>query len=617
MEKVLLKHVTGSKANSTESFDLPLSREIVLGRDPSAQIQFDAVKDDLVSRLHARISQDPGNLNSFSITDLGSRNGTFVNGKKISATTKLGLGDAIQLGNDGPKMEFDLDPRPALAAPATREVSFDEVKTAMTRESQVPPLGDPSMTPPPSNRPSGAQATSSATGGVGNSNTIGRATVERLITQTKSSNRKFVSIAIAAVASIVVILSGLFMYNSQQEKKKQAEIIERNRIEQEAKLAEEKKNREQQLEKLAKAEQQATAITTAGATISEKNIPSTVYIEASWKLIEVNTGKQVYHRFATPSEFGMKGSTRLQPVYRLQNNVLEPELSTDSNGGKNKPIGRSNISGSGFVVKDNGFILTNKHIVAGWETEYFENKLDLPGLVINCQDAGCSKHNVQELGGDMNYPNLLGKLAEWTPANTMYLGGKPVEGKRLEGRLDSMTVTFPKSTVPTRATLERVSDSADVALIKIQLPDAVPPVRMCESNCLNVGEMVTVLGYPEVSAEVYAKGPSYSPGMQESSVRKVPDVTVTRGNVQKIVKGDAGNAVVNPSSKYASRYGDVYQLAINTVGSGNSGGPVFNDKGEVVGIFTYALSGKDRSSVSLAVPIKHGRDLMEVQRVIK
>ncbi len=70
--------------------------------------------------------------------------------------------------------------------------------------------------------------------------------------------------------------------------------------------------------------------------------------------------------------------------------------------------------------------------------------------------------------------------------------------------------------------------------------------------------------------------------------------------------------------KYISPFGDVFQLAINTTGAGNSGGPVFNDKGEVVGIFTYRKRGQDNTTfVSMAVPIKFGLDLMGSQRVLK
>ena len=59
--------------------------------------------------------------------------------------------------------------------------------------------------------------------------------------------------------------------------------------------------------------------------------------------------------------------------------------------------------------------------------------------------------------------------------------------------------------------------------------------------------------------------------------------------------------------------GDAFQLSINTTGSGNSGGPVFNAAGKAIGLFTYG-GCRANACVSYAVPIKHGRFLLTPQR---
>jgi S1-C subfamily serine protease len=56
--------------------------------------------------------------------------------------------------------------------------------------------------------------------------------------------------------------------------------------------------------------------------------------------------------------------------------------------------------------------------------------------------------------------------------------------------------------------------------------------------------------------------------------------------------------------------GDVYQLTVPS-SAGNSGGPVFDAAGNVVGLFTY---GTRRETTTYAVPIKYGRGLFQVQR---
>ena len=79
MERIVLKHLSGSKANQVEEFPLNHVKELVLGRDPSSTVKYDPDRDDLVGRQHAKITQDPNDPSQFIVTDLNSRNGTFVN----------------------------------------------------------------------------------------------------------------------------------------------------------------------------------------------------------------------------------------------------------------------------------------------------------------------------------------------------------------------------------------------------------------------------------------------------------------------------------------------------------------------------------------------------------
>lgn len=66
--------------------------EAVLGRNPDCTIQLNS---NMVSRKHARVYRDG---DGWRVEDLGSGNGTFVNGKKIDGPTSLGHEDRIKLG---------------------------------------------------------------------------------------------------------------------------------------------------------------------------------------------------------------------------------------------------------------------------------------------------------------------------------------------------------------------------------------------------------------------------------------------------------------------------------------------------------------------------------------
>ncbi len=71
-----------------------LREAVVLGRSFDADLRLD---DPAVSRRHARISLAGGHC---SIEDLGSENGTLVNGRRIAAPTPLQSGDQIGLAGN-------------------------------------------------------------------------------------------------------------------------------------------------------------------------------------------------------------------------------------------------------------------------------------------------------------------------------------------------------------------------------------------------------------------------------------------------------------------------------------------------------------------------------------
>jgi diguanylate cyclase (GGDEF)-like protein len=72
-------------------FKLPRGTAMI-GRAHDAEVR---IIDDGVSRHHARLRYDTGGL---WVSDLDSRNGTFVNGEKITAATPLKNGDKVQIG---------------------------------------------------------------------------------------------------------------------------------------------------------------------------------------------------------------------------------------------------------------------------------------------------------------------------------------------------------------------------------------------------------------------------------------------------------------------------------------------------------------------------------------
>lgn len=161
-------------------------------------------------------------------------------------------------------------------------------------------------------------------------------------------------------------------------------------------------------------------------------------------------------------------------------------------------------SGSGFVLTENGYVVTNYHVVQG-----------ATSVTFTMEDG--TVHDAKVIGYD---------------------------------------------------------ESNDVALLKAEVT-GLQPVKLGSSDSLTIGEQVVAIGFP-LSAQ---------------------DATLTVGYVS------AKNRDVNTSG-----------VAINmlqtdaAINSGNSGGPLFNMNGEVIGITTAKYSGTTSSGASIegigfAIPI--------------
>ena len=85
-----LKVVAGNATGSS----IALEQELVIGRSTPGLGSLGG--DSEISRVHARVFHDPSG--QLTVEDLGSTNGTFVNGNRISAATPLRGGDQLRVG---------------------------------------------------------------------------------------------------------------------------------------------------------------------------------------------------------------------------------------------------------------------------------------------------------------------------------------------------------------------------------------------------------------------------------------------------------------------------------------------------------------------------------------
>jgi pSer/pThr/pTyr-binding forkhead associated (FHA) protein len=120
---------------------LDVTDELLIGRHADGLGRLG--NDEEISRYHARVSLDAGGL--CAVEDLGSTNGTFVNGLRISVPQTLKQGDTIELG--GSTLVVRELPAPAAADPSGDPPA--EAEGQATAERAAPATAKPEPAPEP------------------------------------------------------------------------------------------------------------------------------------------------------------------------------------------------------------------------------------------------------------------------------------------------------------------------------------------------------------------------------------------------------------------------------------------------------------------------------------
>jgi S1-C subfamily serine protease len=136
--------------------------------------------------------------------------------------------------------------------------------------------------------------------------------------------------------------------------------------------------------------------------------------------------------------------------------------------------------------------------------------------------------------------------------------GKVLTAAHIVQTADEVTVEFLTGDA-VRARVIASEPSADVSLLQLErVPDGVPPLALGDSNAVEVGDQIFIVGAPY--------GISHTLTVGHVSGRHRPNTIYSELATAEFLQTDA---------------------AIN---QGNSGGPMFNRAGEIVGIVSHIIS---------------------------
>lgn len=161
--------------------------------------------------------------------------------------------------------------------------------------------------------------------------------------------------------------------------------------------------------------------------------------------------------------------------------------------------------------------------------------------------------------------------------------------------LESLVVFFPGSPTPVTLTPASVSKTSDLAILHAEDSSVVRGLAVLPlaKSPGAPGQLVTVIGYPMGIAGMVAKSPT---GIYERMAYRHNDINAASELAATL-------SLIRPSTT-CGHLGDVVgdKLIYDApTAHGGSGGPVFNSKGEVIGVNSAYMDGFTGGTLGVSV----------------
>ncbi len=114
VDRIIIEFTAGGRCGQTEVYPVARFSSLYIGRDAQCDIRVDAERDVMVSRSHAVIewADDEDGQRRYTLTDLLSSNGTWLNGERVFGTVDFADGDRLRLGKSGPEFVIRIERPP-------------------------------------------------------------------------------------------------------------------------------------------------------------------------------------------------------------------------------------------------------------------------------------------------------------------------------------------------------------------------------------------------------------------------------------------------------------------------------------------------------------------------
>lgn len=288
-----------------------------------------------------------------------------------------------------------------------------------------------------------------------------------------------------------------------------------------------------------------------------------------------------YSRVGTAEQTDVVANAEAMQLVRIEGTSATIESSELQTGG----------SGTGFIVSPDGYIVTNAHVVFTGKDNENELLKALFGAIQSELIQEVSKYyNIPEEDKQKVVEILSQKFMAYflqygsfsgVTKNIYVVNGIPKPGEDLETKSWQAVVKKEGSI------MDRVGEEwtwgRDVAVIKVNKSN-LPTVRLGDSDKVEPGDKVFIIGYPDTGLDEFFEPTAL---MEPTVSQGVISARRTLKNGMETLQTDA---------------------AIN---HGNSGGPAYNNKGQVIGLATFGAGPEQGiEAIKFCMPINLAKEYL-------